>query len=199
LIVKPASVFIAKSEDKTEAVFVDYESKRAIEVPRKEVLKENADAGLVFGTPPKAKTKEAPIDIIHPIKKVIKALKEFRSTNLVTIVSIKPATMLQMGNAKDTIKSGVEMVSFDPLTGQLTISREFDNFTNFHFHAQPDLAPVGPLGGGLATGGSGAGGGEGGMPNGGPGSLDGFGGPGGMPGSSSGGGGKKGGMSSGSM
>ena len=79
LIVKPASVFIAKGEgkeEKMESVFVDFEKERAIDVPRKELV----EAGLVFGTPLRAKGKETPIDIIHPIKKVIKALKEFRST-----------------------------------------------------------------------------------------------------------------------
>jgi len=189
LIAKPASVFMAKNEDKMESVFVDFEKERAIEVSRKEILNEKLDAGLVFGTPPRAKSKEAPIDIIHPIKKVIKALKDFRSTNLVTIVSIKSGSMLQMGNpSKDPIKTGAEIVSFDPLTGQLSISREFDNYTSFHFHAQPDLPPVGPLGGGLVTGGSGAFGGEGGTPSGGEGSPDGMSGP----GMSSSGGGKKG-------
>lgn len=197
LIVKPASVFIAKGEgkeEKLESVFVDFEKERAIDVPRKELI----EAGLVFGTPLRAKGKEAPIDIIHPIKKIIKALKDFRSTNLVTIVNLKQSQLLQMGSlSKDPIKTGAEMVSFDPLTGQLVISREFDNFTSFHLHTQPDGVPVGPLGGGLALGGSaGAFGGDGGMSSGGEGSSGGLSGPGAPPGGGSGGG-KKGMSSSG--
>lgn len=197
LIVKPASVFMSKTEDKVETVFVDFEKERAIDVPRKEIIKESVDAGLVFGTAPRTKGKEAPLDIVHPIKKVIKALKDFRSTNLVTIVNIKSSTpLLQMGNAgRDPIKAGAEMVSYDPLTGQLVISREFDDFTNFNLHTQPDLAPVGPLGGGLAVGGAAAFGGDGGMSSGADGGL-GMGSPGGMPSGMSGSGGGKKGMSS---
>ena len=89
------------------------------------------------------------------------------------------------------------MVSFDPLTGQIVISREFDNFTSFHLYTQPDGAPVGPLGGGLVVGGSaGAFGGDGGMSSGGEGSPGGLSGPGAPPGGGSGGG-KKGMSSSG--
>jgi hypothetical protein len=198
LILKPASVFIAKDkENKSEAafesVFVDFEKERAIDVPRKE----SVEAGLVFGTPTKSKGKELPLEIIHPIKKVIKALKDFRSTNLVTIVSFEKPASLQMGSARDIMKAGAEVVSFDPLTGQIVVSREFENYTSFHLHTQPDSVPVGPLGGGLAVGGSAALGGEGGM-SGGEGMGMGMGGPGSMggPGMMSGSGGGKKGMNS---
>ena len=198
LILKPAAVFMAKdkenkSEYAFESVFVDFEKERAIDVPRKE----SVEAGLVFGTSKLSKGKEVPVEIIHPIKKVIKALKDFRSSNLVTIVSFEKPAPLQMGSARDLLKAGAEMVSFDPLTGQIVVSREFDNYTNFHLHTQPDGSPVGPLGGGLAIGGSAAFGGEGGM-SGGDGMGMGMGGPGmggpGMsgPGMSGSGGGKKG-------
>ena len=149
---------------------------------------------MVFGkTPAKVKGKDAPIDIIHPVKKVIKAFRDFKSTNFVTIVDLKGYAPLQMGNAsKDPIKTGIEAVSFDPATGQLSISREFDNFTDFHMFTQPDLPAVGPLGGGLAGGGAagfGSGGSSGGEEGGmGPGSMGGLGSPGGGPGGSSGGG-----------
>jgi hypothetical protein len=204
LILRPASVFIAKDKENKsdaafESVFVDFDKERAIDVPRKE----SVDAGLVFGTPTKAKNKV--LEIIHPIKKVIKALKDFRSTNLVTIVSFEKPVALQMGSARDQMKAGAEVVSFDPLTGQIVVSREFDNYTSFHFHTQPDVSPVGPLGGGLAVGGSAAFGGDGGMPGGeGMGMGMGMSGPGGMggpgmsgpgmsgPGMSGSGGGKKG-------
>ena len=201
LTVKPASVYIAKGDekdDKLEAVFVEFEREKKKDedkllgfyVPRKE----RAEVGLVFGkTPAKVKGKDAPIDIIHPVKKVIKAFKDFKSTNFVTIVDLKGYAPLQMGNAsKDPIKTGIEAVSFDPATGQLSISREFDNFTDFHMFTQPDLPAVGPLGGGLAGGGAagfGSGGSSGGEEGGmGPGSMGGLGSPGGGPGGSSGGG-----------
>jgi len=108
-----------------------------------------------------------------------------------------------MGNAsKDPIKTGFEAVSFDPATGQLTISREFDNFTDFHMFAQPDLPAIGPLGGGLAGGGT-AGFGSGSSSSGeeggsGPGGMGGMGGPGGMGSSGMGGPGGMGGKGPGS-
>ena len=190
LTLKPAAVYIAKGEerdDKLEAVFVEFDKLLGINLPRKE----RAEVGLVFGrTPAKIKGKDAPIEIIHPVKKVIKAFKDFKSTNFVTIVDLKGYTPLQMGNAsKDPIKTGYEAVSFDPATGQLSISREFDNFIDFHMFTQPDLPAVGPLGGGLAGGsaaGFGSGGSsgeEGGMS---PGGMGGMSGSGGGPGGGSG-------------
>jgi len=193
LTVKPAAVYIARGDekdDKLEAVFVEFEFEKKKDeekllgfyLPRKE----RVEAGLVFGkTPTKVKGKDAPIDIIHPVKKMIKAFRDYKSTNFVTIVDSKGNTPLQMGSAsKDPIKTGFEAVSFDPATGQLTISREFDNFTDFHMFTQPDLAAVGPLGGGLAGGaaaGFGSGGSSGGEEGGaGPGGMGGMGGPGGM-------------------
>ncbi len=167
LTAKPASVFVARGEDKLECVFVDFDATRGIGVPRKEHL-DQFSRGLVFGMPTKAKGKETPVEIIHPVKKVIKALKDFKTTNLVTIVDIKGYSPLTMGNAsKDPIKTGAEVISFDPSTGQIVVSREFDNFTNFHMVTQPDSPAVGPLGGGLSfssstgTPGYGAGGGAG--------------------------------------
>ena len=203
LTVKPASVYIAKGEEKAECVLVEFvdierekgviEKDRSVYVPRKEI----AERGLVFGTPGRAKGgKEAPIAIIHPVKKVSKALKDFRTKNLVTIIDYKGYALLQLGSAsKDPIKTGMEAVSFDPATGQLTVSREFDNFTDFHMFTQPDSPAIGPLGGGLSGGGP-AGFGGGGPSGGEDGSMgSGTGGPGGGgPGSmgSPGGGGGKG-------
>ncbi len=154
LTAKPASVYVAKGEDKLECVFVDFDATRGISVPRKENL-DQYSRGLVFGTPTRAKGKETPVEVIHPVKKVIKALKDFKTTNLVTIVDIKGNSLLTMGNAsKDPIKTGAEVISFDPLTGQIVVSREFENFTNFHMVTQPDSPAVGPLGGGLSFGSS---------------------------------------------
>jgi len=201
LTVKPAPVYIAKGDekdDKLEAVFVEFEFEKKKDEPDKLLgfylpRKERVEAGLVFGKPTKVKGKDAPIDIIHPVKKMIKAFRDYKSTNFVTIVDWKGNTLLQMGNAsKDPIKTGFEAVSFDPATGQLSISREFDNFADFHMFTQPDLPAVGPLGGGLSGGGAAgfgsggsSGGEEGGMSSG---SMGGMGSPGGGPGSGSGGG-----------
>ena len=156
LAIKPASVYLARKDDeKPECVLVDFDSTRGIYVPKKEqVGKELGDRGLVLGTH-RTKAKET-IEIIHPNSKVIKALKEYKSPNFVskfvTVVDLKGLLQLSMANAKDPLKTGAELVSFDPVSGQLVISREFDNFTGFHMFTQPDLPAVGPLGGGLGGG-----------------------------------------------
>ena len=166
LAAKPASVYVARKDDeKPECVLVDFDNTRGIYVPKKE----QADRGLVLGTH-KTKAKEA-IEIIHPNTKVIKALKEYRSPNFIskfiTVVDLKGLLQLSLANAKDPLKTGAELVSFDPITGQIVVSREFDNFTLFHMFTQPDLPAVGPLGGGLGGGATsesgGYGGGYGGM------------------------------------
>ncbi len=148
---KPAMVYTAEAKDpkdpKPEFLFVDFEQQRGISIPQKGL----AERGFVFGTPNKVKGKEA-VDVIHPVTKVIKAIKDFRPTNVVTVVDTKGLTPLIAGSAKDPIKTGAEIVSFDPLTGQLIISREFDNFTSFNMFAHPYLPAVGPLGGGLSGG-----------------------------------------------
>ena len=162
LVAKPASVYLArKDEEKPECILVDFDSSRGIYVSRKEqVGKEQGDRGLVLGTH-RIKAKES-IEIIHPTLKVIKSLKEYRSptyvSKFVTVVELKGLVPLSMANAKDPLKSGLELVSFDPISGQIVVSREFDNFTSFHMFTQPDSPAIGPLGGGLADGGSGAGG-----------------------------------------
>lgn len=148
---KPAMVFATETKEKLECVFVDFETKRGISIPKRDT----AERGFVFGTPVRqVKGKEVGIDIIHPYTKVIKALKDYKATNFVTVVDWKSPSPLNamIANPKDVIKSGAEVVSFDPLTGQLVISREFDNFTSFNMYAQPDLPAVGPLGGGLNAG-----------------------------------------------
>ena len=147
---RPAMVFAAETKEKLELVFVDFEAQRGISIPKKDPV----EPGFVFGTQTRqVKGKEVGIDIIHPVTKVIKALKDFKATNFVVVVGSKsPAPLNAMiVNPKDAIKTGAEVVSFDPLTGQLVVSREFDNFTSFHMYAQPDLPAVGPLGGGLSA------------------------------------------------
>ena len=57
--------------------------------------------------------------------------------------------------------TGGEVVSFDAATGQLVVSREFEDFTDFNMAVKPDQPAVGPLGGGMGNIGSGAMGGDG--------------------------------------
>jgi hypothetical protein len=91
----------------------------------------------------------------------------------------KLETQLPTQKEKEPLTTGYEVVSFDPFTGQLIVSREFDDFTGFNMFSQPDKPAVGPLGGGLKVeaGGMGGMGGMGGYDSGGE-SSGGLGGPG---------------------
>ena len=94
--------------------------------------------------------KKGGVEIIHPITKVLKVLKDPAPAGLVAVVDIRGSVPLKMGSAsKDPIKTGGDLVTFDAQTGQIVVSREFDDFTEFNMFAQPDQPAVGPLGGGL--------------------------------------------------
>jgi len=156
LTVKPSAVYVArKDEERSECLFVYFDQKNSVYVPRKETVQ----AGMVFGVNAKlVKGKEAPFEIILPITKVIKYFMSATDvTKMVTVLESKGLAPLSVANGKDLLKTGNEVVSFDPVTGQILVSREFDNFTNFHMYLQPDSPAVGPLGGGLAGGGAGGG------------------------------------------
>jgi len=143
LIKKPAMVYASEGKDKMEVAFVDFDRTRAIHIPTKSPV----EKGFVFGAVKLAKGKDT-IDIIHPVTKIIKALKDYKPTSLVTIANAKDQVPLSLANAKDPLRTGAEVISFDPLTGQISVSREFDGFVNFHMFTQPDLPVVGPFGGG---------------------------------------------------
>ncbi len=162
LTVKPVSVYTArKDEANPEVLQVYFDQVQSVFVPRKEQFQkmDEVASGLVFGT---LVNKKAPVEIIHPITHVIKALKDIQA-KFVTVIELKGvSSTLSVSNSKDILKTGFEVVSFDPGTGQLVVSREFDNFTSFHMYATPDSPAVGPLGGGLGGAGAAGGGGYGG-------------------------------------
>ena len=174
--IRPAMLF-ARPETagkNHEAVAVDYDPSYSAYVP----LKSNPTAtvrGFVFGTPKKERNKEG-IEIVSPVSKAIKVHKEFKPTSMITLVDIMSSAPLAYSNAREPLTSGAEYAAFDPVTGQLIISREFDDFTGFNMQVHPDSPPVGPLGGGLREeqksaegsagglgGGLGSGGGSGGV------------------------------------
>jgi len=168
---------------RADIVVAEYDPKLAIFVPRKD----KAERGYVFGLPSRDAGKEVPFDVIHPITKLIKALDSKKeSKTLATLIDIDGMVNLEMKLTKDPyLRTGSEAVAYDPESGRLIVMREFDDFTGFGMHSQPDKPAVGPLGGGMKveTGGGmpGMGGGAGGP---------GFGGP-GIGGAGAGGGGSK--------
>jgi len=172
---KPPAVHVGYSETtppKPELVVVELERNRAVYVPAKYSI----EAGNVMAAFKKEKGREAP-EIVHPVSKIIKILKDYLpgvkdyvASYAVTLVDSRGLQSLKAtAGGKDLIKTGIEIVTYDSGTGQLMISREFDDFTNFNLHTRPDQLPVGPLGGGLKVdtgsaygGGGGYGGAEGG-------------------------------------
>jgi hypothetical protein len=162
---------------KAEMVLAEYDPKMGVFIPRKD----NAVRGYVFGLPNRDAGKEAPLEIIHPITKLIKVLEKRESKALAAVIDIDGMIALEMKLPKDAhLKSGGEAVAFDPESGRIIVMREFDDFTGYGMHTAPDKTAVGPLGGPMkvetSSGMSGMGGGMGGGP--------GFGGAGGGGGSS---------------
>ncbi|MEQ1828054.1 MAG: hypothetical protein ABL921_18985 [Pirellula sp.] len=140
--------------------------KPALYVP----MKYTFEPGSVLGFNKREKGKEVP-EVVLPVSKVIKLLKtpketpalkiqEYVPSYRITVVNEERGSALKYASSKDPLKTGTEIVTYDD-SGQLIISREFDDFTGFHMFTKPDVTAVGPLGGGLKTdsaGGYGSGG-----------------------------------------
>jgi hypothetical protein len=92
--------------------------------------KNDVERGTVLaGAPTVGAGQEPGLDAIHPISKVIKWVKEYKFTNPVTIADIRggqPLAAEKRSREKDPLPSGGEVIAFDPRTGELIISREFE-------------------------------------------------------------------------
>jgi hypothetical protein len=154
------------STPKTDVVFAEYDPKIAAYLPRKE----SVSRGHVFGQPIRDQGKELPVELIHPISKLIKAVEKRDGKVLLTMIDMHGMQPLEVKVPKDAfLKTGGDSVAFDPDSGRIVVLREFDDFTGYGMFTQPDKPAVGPLGGPLRNDGGGAGpGGMGGM-GGGPG------------------------------
>jgi hypothetical protein len=157
--------FFESNPPKAEMVLADYDSKLSVVIPRKD----SASRGYVFGLPNRDAGKEIALETIHPISKVIKALEKRDVKSLCSVIDIHGMAPLEMKVAKDAyLKTGGDAVAFDPESGRIVVMREFDDFTGYGMHTQPDKTAVGPLGGPLkvesvsSMGGMGAGAGAGG-------------------------------------
>jgi len=166
------------SAPKAEMVFAEYDPKIASFLPRKD----SAVRGYVFGLPNREGGKDQPIELIHPISKIIKAVDKRESRGLATVVDIHGMVPLETKPTRDpNLKTGAEGFAIDPETGRIIVLREFDDFTNYAMYTSPDKPAVGPLGGPMKLDGGGGMPGMGG-PGGGPmglGGGPGLGGPGG--------------------
>ncbi len=92
--------------------------------------KNDIERGTVLsGLPYVGTGVELGLDAIHPISKVIKWVKDFKFSNPVTIADIRggqPLAAEKRSRDKDPLPSGGEVVAYDPRTGELIISREFE-------------------------------------------------------------------------
>jgi hypothetical protein len=182
------------SPPKAEVLVADWDAASAIFLPRHDVVSRGYVFGAIKG---EAAGKENPMEIIHPITKVIKSLADPKVKNLNTVIDLTGYSNLEAKSSKDLfLKSGARGAVFDPEAGRIIVLREFDDFGGYGMHFAPDKPAIGPLGGPLKLDGGGASGGMGGFggPGGGglggpgPGGLGGPGGPGAPGGAGAGGG-----------
>jgi hypothetical protein len=93
----------------------------------------DAERGTVVSGP--LLTIEQGLDVIHPINKTIKWLTPYRFTQPITVVDLRGGQPLAAAEKrpkeKDPLPAQGEVVSFDPVTGNLIISREFENVNGY--------------------------------------------------------------------
>lgn len=157
-IVSPERLF---ASDKTDCMVSEFDPSLSVYVPLASPAERGVERGFVFGTIRKERGKEIPFEIISPAGKIIKAYKDFKPKSMVTVVSTAGQNPLKAATARDPLKTGTEIVGFDPNSGQLLVGREFDDFGGYHMYQTPDSPAVGPLGGGLKFDSSGSGAGSG--------------------------------------
>lgn len=134
------------STPRADMVMVDYDSANGIFVPRKDTI----SRGYVFGLPNKDAGRDAPIEIIHPITKLIKLLDNRETKNLAAVIDLVGFVPLEVKVPRDPhLKSGAKAAAYDPVSNRLVIMREFDDFTGYGMHTEPEKKAVGPLGGPL--------------------------------------------------
>jgi hypothetical protein len=139
------------SPPQAKMVIAEWDSSNAVFVPRRDTV----SRGYVFGLPNRDGGKEIPFEIIHPITKYIKVLEESKLRNLVAVIDLNGWAYLETKTAKDQhLKSGARGVAYDPEANRIIVLREFDDFTGFGMHSQPDKTALGPLGGPLKLDGS---------------------------------------------
>jgi hypothetical protein len=166
------------SAPRAEMVFAEYDPKLASFLARKETT----SRGHVFGQQLKEQGKDIPLELIHPVTKMVKAVDKREGKTLLAVIDMHGMQPLEMKVPKDSgLKSGADSVAFDPDSGRIVVLREFDDFNGYGMFSQPDKPAVGPLGGTLRSDGGSAGAGPGGM-GGGMGGLGGLGGLGSGPG-----------------
>jgi hypothetical protein len=108
--------------------------------------KNDIERGTVLSGVPYVGTAVEPgLDAIHPISKVIKWVKDFKFANPVTIADIRggqPLAAEKRSKEKDPLPSGGEVVAYDPRTGELIVSREFEATVPYQMLGFTDERPA---------------------------------------------------------
>ncbi len=142
------------SSPRADMLVTEWDAVNAIFIPRKDQVVR----GYVFGLPNRDAGREAPFEIIHPISKLIKNLDQRETKELATVIDLDGYLPLESKVPKDpNLKSGSAACVFDPISSRLIVMREFDDFTGYGMHHEPDKTAVGPLGGPLRLDGGGTG------------------------------------------
>ena len=115
---------------KATVVYAEWAQEFSLLVPHR---KSDVERGTVLSGPAymgSTSALELGLDAIHPISKVIKWVKDFKFSEPVTIADIRggqPLAAEKRSRDKDPLPSGGEVVAYNPSTGELVISREFES------------------------------------------------------------------------
>ncbi len=113
-------------------VYAAWDEARSVDVPRTEKIEKGAVlAGKL------AKTK--PASIIHPVTKVVLSDPDYVFEDGLTIIDFQvPQPMSSHNAARDPLLTASEVLAFNPKTGELMVSNEFNDFTNYRMFSFAD-------------------------------------------------------------
>jgi hypothetical protein len=123
-------VFIEQIAATGQVAYGEWKRDDAIIVAKSEKIERGS---VLSGTPP-----DPGIDVVHPISKIIKWLTGFRFAQPVTIVDLQGGQPLAAERnrirERDSLPAQGEIVAYDPRTGDLVITREFEARREFGLH-----------------------------------------------------------------
>ncbi len=116
----------------SNVVYGEWDPKLATFVPS---FSDRFGVGTVFGGDT---GNESFIDVIDPISKKVKEVQGYRYANTVTVTDISGGDRLVDSPPKNDLASGGQIVAFDSASGELIVSREFDDYTQFRLFSYAD-------------------------------------------------------------
>jgi hypothetical protein len=92
-------------------------------------------AGRILGG---AMVKSGELDVIAPISKKIKKVTDYAFSNAVTIAEVAGNKELAASPARQDLRTASEVIAFDAGSGELIVSREFDDYSNYRLYSFSD-------------------------------------------------------------